>query len=60
MLHKYNLDIYEKCCESFNNLPLAALMNGQYLCVHGGISPELNSLQDINNLNRFREIPLMA
>lgn len=57
MLHKYNLDIYEKCCESFNNLPLAALMNGQYLCVHGGISPELNSLQDINNLNRFREIP---
>ncbi|CAI4049152.1 hypothetical protein SUVZ_13G0850 [Saccharomyces uvarum] len=57
MLHKYDLDIYEKCCESFNNLPLAALMNGQYLCVHGGISPELNSLQDINNLNRFKEIP---
>lgn len=56
-LHKYTLRIYEACCESFNALPLAALMNGQYFCVHGGISPELHSIQDVNKLNRFREIP---
>lgn len=56
-LHKYTLKVYESCCRSFNALPLAALMNGQYFCVHGGISPELNTVQDVNRINRFREIP---
>ncbi|CAR22963.1 calcineurin catalytic subunit A [Lachancea thermotolerans CBS 6340] len=56
-LHKYNLKIYESCCQSFNALPLAAVMNGQYFCVHGGISPELRSLDDINRMDRFKEIP---
>lgn len=56
-LHKYTLKVYESCCQSFNALPLAALMNGQYFCVHGGISPELNTVQDVNRINRFREIP---
>lgn len=56
-LHKYNLKVYESCCQSFNALPLAAVMNGQYFCVHGGISPELKSLEDLNRVDRFREIP---
>lgn len=56
-LHKYNITVYDECCKSFNALPLAAIMNGQYFCVHGGISPELNTPDDVNNLNRFREIP---
>ncbi|GMM53759.1 calcineurin catalytic subunit A [Maudiozyma humilis] len=56
-LHKYNLDIYEACCQSFNALPLAAIMNGQYFCVHGGISPELRTVNDVNLINRFKEIP---
>ncbi|CAI1608051.1 hypothetical protein SEUBUCD646_0L04710 [Saccharomyces eubayanus] len=57
MLHKYDMDVYDACCRSFNALPLAALMNGQYFCVHGGISPELKSVEDVNRVNRFREIP---
>lgn len=56
-LHKYSLEIYEACCQSFNSLPLAAIMNGQYFCVHGGISPELLNVQDVNKINRFRETP---
>lgn len=56
-LHKYSLKIYEACCESFNALPLAALMNEQYFCVHGGISPDLKTPEDVNKINRFREIP---
>lgn len=57
MLHKYDMEVYDACCRSFNVLPLAALMNGQYFCVHGGISPELKSVEDVNKINRFREIP---
>lgn len=56
-LHKYSLQVYKAACESFNTLPLAALMNNQYFCCHGGISPDLNKPDDLNKIDRFREPP---
>lgn len=56
-LHKYSLQVYEESLNSFNALPLAAVMNNQFFCVHGGLSPDLNSLDDVRNLDRFREPP---
>ncbi|CDR46689.1 CYFA0S25e00980g1_1 [Cyberlindnera fabianii] len=56
-LHKYSSAVYIAACESFNTLPLAALMNNQYFCCHGGISPELRTPDDVNRFDRFREPP---
>jgi serine/threonine-protein phosphatase 2B catalytic subunit len=39
-------------------MPLACVINGHFLALHGGISPEIQNCLQINQINRVQEPPL--
>lgn len=43
--------------DCFNCLPIVALINDKIICMHGGLSPELTFLNDINKIQRPIQIP---
>ena len=58
-LTKFDQEVYDMFMEVFDSLPLAVIAAENYLCVHGGISPELKEdVAVINKVNRFVEPPL--
>eukprot|EP01052_Picozoa_sp_SAG31_P024129 SAG31_NODE_2032_length_6625_cov_3.010113_7_plen_81_part_00 len=42
----------------FDYLPLAAVVERQLFAVHGGLSPSVDTLDQIRALSRFSEIPV--
>lgn len=57
VLKKFDQEIYDRIIEVFENLPLAAVIGGKFLAVHGGISPGGKTIKDFNMIDRFKEIP---
>jgi len=55
--YKQDIDIYNAFMECFDALPLAGLINGKFLGIHGGLSPELINLKQLDKLDRFHEPP---
>ncbi|KAJ7019998.1 Metallo-dependent phosphatase [Mycena alexandri] len=43
--------------DMFDFLTLSAVIDDQFFCVHGGLSPSIHSIDQIKVLDRFREIP---
>ena len=41
----------------FNTLPLAAIIQDKIFCVHGGISPDLHDMRQIEKVARPTDIP---
>lgn len=59
--YKYGTDIYDLIMVAFDALPLAAVVtNGgdeKFFCVHGGISPYIMTMEDVEGIDRFADIP---
>ncbi len=55
---KYDQEVYELIMDTFNQIPLAAIIDGHFLAVHAGISPELEFVLEVNKLTRNVEPPV--
>ncbi|KAK8792013.1 hypothetical protein WA158_005390 [Blastocystis sp. Blastoise] len=53
----YGLKLYHHFQELFNCLPIAAIVGDKIFCVHGGLSPELKSLNSIASIQRPCSVP---
>ena len=40
-------DVYQSCMQTFDQLPVAAVVDGKLFCAHGGLSPNVHTLHDI-------------
>lgn len=52
-----NASVWKSCCQVFDFLALAAIIDGKVLCVHGGLSPEIRTLDQVRVVARAQEIP---
>ncbi|KAJ5603458.1 hypothetical protein N7537_006414 [Penicillium hordei] len=54
---RYNINIWKHFIDTFNCLPIAAIVSGKIFCVHGGLSPSLLHMDDIRDIARPTDIP---
>mmetsp|Transcript_19381 Transcript_19381/g.38377 ORF Transcript_19381/g.38377 Transcript_19381/m.38377 type:complete len:308 (-) Transcript_19381:362-1285(-) len=52
-----SVNAWKLCTEVFDYLGVACLIDGEVLCVHGGLSPDLPTLDQIRLIERIQEIP---
>ncbi|KAJ9082121.1 phosphoprotein phosphatase PP4 catalytic subunit, variant 2 [Entomophthora muscae] len=50
-------NVWRYCCEVFDFLSLAAIIDDKVFCVHGGLSPSVATLDQIRIIDRKQEVP---
>jgi serine/threonine-protein phosphatase 2A catalytic subunit len=57
-MRKYgNANVWNAFVDLFDYLPLSACVEGQIFCLHGGLSPSIDTLDNIRQLDRVQEVP---
>jgi len=54
---RYSIKLWKLFCDVFNCLPICAMIDEKIICMHGGISPELHSLDQLAKIIRPTEVP---
>ena len=54
---RYSIRLWKTFTECFNCLPVAAIIDDKIFCMHGGLSPDLNKIEDIQKIFRPVEVP---
>jgi len=57
-LKKYgNPNVWKYFTDLFDYFPLTALIEQKIFCLHGGLSPNIETLDELRALDRFQEVP---
>nr|AAO42661.1 GH12873p [Drosophila melanogaster] len=54
---RYSIKLWRSFVDCYDCMPVAAIIADRIFCVHGGLSPDLNNLDDIRRLNRPTDVP---
>ena len=54
---RISVKCFKKITNLFNILPITALIEDNILCMHGGLSKDLNKIEQLNKIARPTEIP---
>ncbi len=54
---RYSIRLWKVFSDVFNCLPVSAIVDEKILCMHGGLSPEMERLQQIADLSRPCDVP---
>jgi serine/threonine-protein phosphatase PP1 catalytic subunit len=54
---RYSLKLWKAFNMVFNCLPIAAIVDDKIFCIHGGLSPDLNSMEQIRRILRPTDVP---
>ena len=49
---RLNHHLYSLFCKSFSHMPIAATINQSIFCVHGGLSPSISDLSEIEEIEK--------
>ena len=52
--------VYNKCVAVFEMLPLSAVVNNDTFTVHGGLSPRITKVDEIREISRPCDVPLVG
>ncbi|XP_006887691.1 PREDICTED: serine/threonine-protein phosphatase PP1-gamma catalytic subunit-like [Elephantulus edwardii] len=54
---RYNIKLWKTFTDCFNCLPIAAIVDEKIFCCHGGLSPDLQSMEQIRRIMRLTDVP---
>mmetsp|Transcript_40950 Transcript_40950/g.81459 ORF Transcript_40950/g.81459 Transcript_40950/m.81459 type:complete len:306 (-) Transcript_40950:295-1212(-) len=54
---RYSVKLWRIFADCFNCMPVAAVVEDKILCMHGGLSPDLDHLSQIFDINRPTDVP---
>lgn len=57
---RYNQKIFKTFTDMFNTLPVAAIIDDKIFCCHGGLSPDLLDIGQIQKIQRPIDIPVQG
>ncbi len=54
---RYNIKLWKTFTDCFNCLPIAAVIDEKIFTMHGGLSPDLQNLEQIRRVMRPTDVP---